>query len=134
MKHAPITLAALLLSVASCAGPTRISEAEVEYVLRTELPLRQELYRAAHGSYAKTWQDLAVVPGAFAAGPSGQVRILIHAATADGWSASTSDRRGGGPVCVMYHGQVQLFPMGPNGHIPPQPDSVECSHLRPRTA
>lgn len=109
-----------------CTAPSRVSLAEVQYMLRTEVPLRQELYRAQHGTYAADWRDLGLIGGGSASGPSGFIRVMIHDATADGWSASTSDRRGDGPVCVMYHGRVNAFPMAPNSVIPGQPDAIEC--------
>ncbi len=116
-----------LAIMAGCSAEDRLTVSEVQYVLRTKLPLRQELYKAAHGAYATDWRDLGLIGGGFAAGPSGFVRVLIHSGTRTGWSASTSDSRGLGPVCVMYHGEPATFPMGPHHVIPPQPDAAVCA-------
>ena len=118
---------AVLATGLGCTSPRPLAVAEVQYVLSTELPVRQELYRLVHGRYATDWRDLGFAAPSSAAGPSGFVRVLIHDATESGWSASTSDARGGGPVCVMYHGTVDAFPMAPHKVIPGRADAPVCA-------
>lgn len=121
-------LAILLVSALSACGPKPAElESRAVAALRTEVPARQEAYRAQHGRYATHIRELT---GGADTLPSG-VRIIIIGADAGGWAATSSVPDVVGPVCAAWIGDPAVRPMLRGGVGPKQAGQVACIAFEP---
>ena len=128
MRQLPLILAVAALAACQSEPAARTpaapeAEARAREALTAEVVAAQDAYHAEHGTYATHWRELASGADTTAAG----VRVLVHHATADGWSASMSAPADGTGACVMYHGTVEAFPATAEFEIPERADEVRCS-------
>lgn len=83
---------------------------------------RQAAYHAQHGAFADHWRLLSIDGDVL---PNG-IRVIIHHATADGWSASTSDGSIVARACVMWHGTIEGSLATHARQHPSRADEVVC--------
>jgi hypothetical protein len=117
-----------LLLLASACGP-RPAELEKRAVaaLQTEVPALQKAFLAANGRYANHIRELTGGADTLASG----VRVIIHGADENGWSASSSHPAVPGAACAAWVGDPWASPSLTGSAGPQKAGEVSCIAFGP---
>lgn len=115
------------LGLAACGPDAAALEKQAVGALTSEVPALQERFRAANGRYANHIRELTGGADTLASG----IRILIHGASAEGWSASSSHPAVPGAACAAFVGDPDRTPYLKGGVAPAVPGQVTCIAFQP---
>lgn len=121
----PTILAAL--GLAACGADAAALEKHAVAALASEVPALQQRYRAANGRYAGHIRELTGGADTLASG----IYVLIHGASAKGWSASSSHPAVPGAACAAFVGDPNRVPYLTGGVGPDVPGQVTCIAFAP---
>jgi hypothetical protein len=117
----------LILFVSACGPGPAEQERLAVAALRTEVPALQKAFHAANGRYAGHIRDLTGSADTLASG----VRVIIHGADEDGWSASSSHPAVPGAACAAWVGDPWAAPSLPGNAGPRKAGEVSCVAFEP---
>jgi hypothetical protein len=117
----------LILSVSACGPDPAEQEKLAVAALQTEIPALQKAFRAANGRYATHVRELTGGADTLASG----VRVIIHGADEDGWSASSSHPAVPGAACAAWVGDPRAAPSLTGNAGPQKAGEVSCIAFGP---
>jgi hypothetical protein len=117
----------LILLVSACGPDPAEREQFAVAALRTEVPALQKAFHAANGRYANHIRELTGGADTLASG----VRVIIHGADEDGWSASSSHPAIPGAACAAWVGDPWASPSLTGNVGPRTAGEVSCIAFGP---
>lgn len=117
-----------VLLLASACGPNAAElEQRAVAALQTEVPALQTAFQTANGRYANHFRELTGGADTLASG----VRVIIHGADEDGWSASSSHPAVPGAACAAWVGDPWAAPSLRGNAGPRKAGEVSCIAFAP---
>jgi hypothetical protein len=127
MRRPHCLLPVLVLGSACRPGPDEMQKRAIA-ALQTEVPAIQKAYHASHGRYADHIRQLTGGADTLASG----VRVIIHGAGTDWWSATSSDPGVPGAACAGWIGEnPRVLPSLPGNSSPSRPGEITCLAFGP---